>query len=329
MHEHVLKIKNCKGKELYTDSELLVDGIIDIYKKYKFSEPGLGYDVYNIEPQAVGQNLIYFDDSSPQTNQKEFVIKSENDFIKLKNIEMGKAARMPFVIDALKVFQEKTERIPPIQFCAPFSLAVALYGYEKIVTDMFTKPDTIHKLMNYITEYILIPWIEYQKKIIPEWEIALGADALASPPNLTLDLLEEFAMPYIMKIKEACGENVGVVNWWGESYVKDLDRFLNLKYKISPVNNILRVQDPDLENIDLDNIIDFVKQKNMNLTFGIGAKILSSGSPKEINKRVKLYAGKGKKIDNFSLYLCNISKETPDANIFEAVNTGRKILMIK
>src|SRR6056297_2723170 len=119
MHEHVMKIKNCQGKELYTNSALLVDGIIEIYKKYNFSEPGLGYDVYNIEAEAAGQDLIFFKDSSPQTNQKDFLINDEKDFDKLKNIKMGKSGRMPFVINALKYFQKKYKKVPPLQFCAP------------------------------------------------------------------------------------------------------------------------------------------------------------------------------------------------------------------
>jgi len=328
MHEHVLKIKQSEGRELYTNSELLVDGIIEIYKKYNFSEPGLGYDVYNIEAQAAGQELIYFKDSSPQTNQKDFLIKSEDDYEKLKKVNIGESGRMPFVINALQRFKDKFKKTPPLQFCAPFSLAVALYGYEKLVTEMYTSPKKIHKLMEMITEYLLIPWIEYQKEIITDWEIALGADALASPPNLTLDLLEEFVLPYILRLKKACGQNVGVVNWWGESFVNDLDRFLELKHKASPNNGLLRVQDPDLEKIDLEYITEFVKSKDMDLTFGIGAKILSSGNEHDIEKRVVEYAKEGKKIDKFSLYLCNISKDTPEENIYTAVETARKVLKI-
>src|SRR6056297_1651044 len=102
MHEHVMKIKSCEGKELYTNSKLLVEGIIEIYKKYNFSDPGLGYDVYNIEAEASGQDLIFFKDSSPQTSQKSYLINSEKDFIKLQNTKIGKSGRMNFVNEALE-----------------------------------------------------------------------------------------------------------------------------------------------------------------------------------------------------------------------------------
>lgn len=324
-----MKIKNCEGKELYTNSKLLVDGVIDIYKKYNFSDPGLGYDVYNIEAEACGQDLIYFEDSSPQTSQKEFIIKTKDDLDKLKGLQMSKDGRMPFVINALKIYQKQYGSTPPLQFCAPFSLAVAIYGYEKLVTDMYMKPDFIHKLMKTITEEVLIPWINHQKSVIPNWKVALGADALASPPNLTLDLLEEFVVPYILKLKNECGNSVGVVNWWGESYVKDIDRFLALKHKVSPDKSILRVQDPDLEDTNLKFIADFASSKNMSLTFGIGAKILSNGAVEDINRRVKNYIKKGNEVENFTLYLCNISKDTPAKNIHEAVNTARKLINAK
>ncbi len=329
MHEHVMKIKQYEGEELYTNSRLLVEGVIEIYKKYNFSDPGLGYDVYNIEAEASGQDLIFFKDSSPQTSQKKFIIKDKSDFEKLKHIEMGKDGRMSFVTDALKIYKEKYGSTPPLQFCAPFSLAVAIYGYEKLVTDMYTKPDFIHELMNIITKNIIIPWIDYQKSIIPNWEVALGADALASPPNLTLDLLEEFVVPYLLKIKDKCGDKVGVVNWWGESYVKDMDRFLALKHKVSPNNSILRVQDPDLEDIDLKMITNFAQKNKMDLTFGIGAKILSSGSVEDIEERVEKYVTHGSEVDNFTLYLCNISKDTPAKNIYAAINTARSLIDAK
>lgn len=321
MHEHVLKIKNIDGKILYTNSKILVEGILDIYNKYGFSEPGLGYDIYNIEAEAAGQEVIFFKDSSPQTSQKKFLINSIKDYNKLKNIKIVKDGRMNFVVNTLKEFKEATHKTPPLQFCAPFSLAVALYGYERLVIDMYTKPKEVHELMNIITENILIPWIEYQKDIIPDWKIAL-----ALPPNLTLDLIEEFVLPYIIKLKNSCGKNVGVVNWWGESYVKDLDRFLDLKLKASPDKKILRVQDPDLEKIDLTKITDFVLKNDMDLTFGIGAKLLNGGKPNQIIERVKKYATEGMKINNFSLYLCNISKDTPEDNIYSVVNAVRELI---
>ncbi|MGM0445422.1 MAG: uroporphyrinogen decarboxylase family protein [Bacillota bacterium] len=328
MHEHVLKIKDIEGKKLYTNSKILVEGIVDIFNKYGFSEPGLGYDVYNIEAEAAGQEVIFFKDSSPQTSQKKFLINSTDDFDKLKNINIGIGGRMNFVINALKEFKRVTSKTPPLQFCAPFSLAVALYGYERLVTDMYTKPEVVHILMNIITEDILTPWIEYQKEIVPDWKVALGADALASPPNLTLDLLEEFVLPYVIKLKDNCGDNVGVVNWWGESHIKDLDRFLDLKMKASPNNKILRVQDPDLEKIDLTKITDFVLKNDMDLTFGIGAKLLSGGKVEKIKERAIKYTRKGIRVKNFTLYLCNISKDTPEDNIFSAVNTAREVMKI-
>jgi uroporphyrinogen-III decarboxylase len=64
----------------------------------------------------------------------------------------------------------------------------------------------------------------------------------------------------------------------------------------------------------------------MDLTFGIGAKLLSGGKPNQIIERVKKYATEGMKINNFSLYLCNISKDTPEDNIYSAVNAVRELI---
>mgnify|MGYP006288662917 FL=1 len=76
------------------------------------------------------------------------------------------------------------------------------------------------------------------------------------------------------------------------------------------------------------SIVDFVNDNDMSLTFGVGAKILSSGSIDQVKKRVRKYAEHGKEVKNFSLYLCNISKDTPTNNIFAAVKEGQKVLNI-
>ena len=324
MHGKASAISGYDADKFYSDPQKLVEGIISVYELYDFNIPILGYDVYNIEAEAIGQEVIYSKNSSPQLNIKNKIIKGIEDFSKIKlsdNIEDN--GRFSFVIKSVQEFIDKTGYVPYLQFTAPFSLASQLYGLENLIFDMMQKPDFVHEFMKILNREILIPWINYQKHKFPDSKAVLGADAFASPPNLTLSMLKEFVLPYIEDLKEKCGENVGVVNWWGDSYFKDPIEFYNLKKKVSPNESLIRIQDPDLNKLELDKIINYVNKNNLSLTLGLGAQVLSNGNKDEITKRIDKYILAGKKVEDFNLYFCSIGSDTTDDIIKYAIKRAR------
>jgi len=326
MHEHAIKVTGLSGKEIYTNPKKLVNGIISVYKKYNFNYPVLGYDVYNIEAEALGQEINFIKTGAPQLNHNNNLIKSKNDFkkINIRNIDQKKA-RLSYVIEATKIYTDKTGITPPLQFTAPFSLAAQLYGIEKLLMKIMTDPGFAEELFSRVTNDVIIPWIKFQKEKFPKAKLVLGADALTSPPNLSICLIEKFVVPYIKKIKNICGPEVGIVNWWGDSYFKNPKRFFQLKQSVSPNNKILRIQDPDLAKLNIDKVVNYSIKNNMSLTFGFGASFLTQANLDSIKARASEYVEKGKKAKNFTLYLCNISKDTPEEKIYQVINSARNL----
>ena len=59
MHEFAMAWSGTRGNKFYTDANALVTGIVKTAEDFDFDVPGLGYDVYNIEAEALGQKLVF------------------------------------------------------------------------------------------------------------------------------------------------------------------------------------------------------------------------------------------------------------------------------
>lgn len=202
------------------------------------------------------------------------------------------------------------------------SLAILLMGYEKLVMAIYTNPDFVHKLLTVLTEEVIAPYINAVFKKIKDCPATDGSDALSSLPFLTQNMLENFSVPYILRLKELCGERVVVRNWWGDSFSKDIEAFWDIKMKIG--NQVLEVQDPDLFKVGAKKVMTYVRKKGCPVIFGVDQKLLTFGSPEEIKIRVKNYIKIGGTKRKLVIYLCNINFATPVENINAAISAVKE-----
>lgn len=319
IHEYAMTSSGIHGKEFYRNGKILVGTIMDVAQKYGLDDPHIGYDTYNIEAEAMGMKVKYFENKVPALVGEPLVNKKKD----LKNLtppNPGIDGRMPFVLEVLKEYQ-KLDLVPKlhpsISFTAPFTLACQLRGIENFLMDILRDRDFAHDLLSFVTEKVLSPWIEVMKEVSRlDKPIFGGADALASPPNLALEGLKEFALSYILKLREHYGNLVTVQNWWGESYV-DPQALLRLKLKVSP--RIILGQDPDVEKLGPELYKEFAKKHSVALSLGIGPGFIMKASKQEVEQRIKQYIKKGRGVDKLFLYLCNVGTDTPSRNLEAAV----------
>ncbi len=322
MHEFAMVWCGTRGRTFYTDANALVTAIIKTAEDFDFDVPGLGYDVYNIETEALGQELIFSERQAPVVNSALRLLKEKKDFLSLKPPLSGSSGRMPFVLNTLRLYQERTGIPPTIQFCAPFSLAVLLRGYENFIYDVYEDKRFAHDLLAFLTEEVIAPWINVQKDEFPESAIAIGADALCSPPMVNTTLIKNFSIPYILKLRELCRVPVAVINWWGESRVKNPVELLTLKLKVA--SGLIRAQDPDVATLGPEIFKEFAVKNNVALELGVGDVILNRGTEEEIRDRIKHYIHKASQGGKCILYLSSLNADTPPENIQIAVNAIRK-----
>ena len=106
--------------------------------------------------------------------------------------------------------------------------------------DIYRRPDFARGLFEALVDEVLAPWILFQKDRFPDATSINGADATASIPILNLNILEEWVVPYILRLREICGPQVYVPNWVGEQYLKDSAQLLKLKLPKKSMERVKR-----------------------------------------------------------------------------------------
>jgi uroporphyrinogen-III decarboxylase len=339
MHEFVMKELDVNAKKFYTTPETLVTGTLEVCEKYGIDVAFLDYDVYNIEAEAIGQGIIYSDSGMPDVDRSRPLIRGRDDLKKIKTPDFDSDGRFPNVIEMCSIYKKLTGVDSGIEFTAPFSLAANVRGIERLLNDIYEDPDFVRSLFDRLTEELMVPWICHLKKTFPNAKGIAGNDATASLPIVTPTILENWVVPYILRLRELCGPEIYVPNWVGERYLKDPREMFDLKLTVCP--GFLEGQDPDVEVLGpavykeyaekhgvslilgigagflaLGKPKEIAAEKHgVSLILGIGAGFLALGKPKEIAQRVKHYVEVGGKSGRFALYLCNLGATTPPENV--------------
>jgi len=318
-HEFAMSWTGVASERFYRDATTLVDAILRTTEDFGFDVPGVSYDVYNIELEAMGHRIKFLPRTTPVPDPAESLVPQEGDLARLRAPEPGVSGRMPFVVDVQRRYRQATGVEPTIQFCAPFSLAAQARRYERFVEDVCLNPSFAHDLLGFLTEAVIAPWIRFQKEAFPGAALALGADALCSPPMTNREIIEEFSIPYILRLRELCSVPVAVVNWWGDSLFDPVEPFLELKRRVCC--GLIRAQDPDVARLGPAVFKEYADRHGLVLELGVGD--LNQGPPEEIRSRVRAYLRAAASGGRLILYLASLNAETPPEHVRAAVSAAR------
>jgi [methyl-Co(III) methanol-specific corrinoid protein]:coenzyme M methyltransferase len=217
LHEFAMNEMGAGAREFYTTPQILVPGTLEAQAKYGIDVPVLDYDVYNIEAEAIGQAIIYTDTGMPDVDRSRPLIRDRADLYKIRTPDFESDGRFRQVIEMNKLFRSLIGpgSVTTVQFCAPFSLAANIRGIEQLILDIYSAPDFARDLFDRITEELLAPWILRLQKEFPAAQSISGSDATASLPIVNLDILKNWVVPYIERLRDLCGPQVCVPNWVG------------------------------------------------------------------------------------------------------------------
>jgi 5-methyltetrahydrofolate--homocysteine methyltransferase len=327
MAEFCMKQGGHNGRRFFSDPELFVRGNLSVQQEFGCDLPDLVWDVYSVEAEALGGQMAWFDDLYPALDNTHPVIRDEKDLARIKSPDPFKAGRMPWVLEALQICRELSGYTHYIHYCAPINLAAQLVQFEKLIVAMQENPPFVHRLMTFIVEEVLAPYVNAYFKVLPDATIANGKDAVGSLPFITEDMLEEFSLPYLLKLRELCGNRPGVRcdNWWGDSFAASAEKFWETKLKVTP--QYLKIQDPDCFRVGTDRARRFADEKGCALSFGAGTLILQKGTPEQITQRVHEYmevGSRGPHGRKFFLYFCSFSAQTPAENVRIAIEAVKR-----
>ncbi len=292
------------------------------------------FDFYNIELDALGQKLIWRDRSEPDVDTSDPLIKSEEDFKRLRPPVPGRDGRMPYVLESYQRYMELMG-VPPMAYtCSPFTMAVLTRGYVNFIRDMRRNPAFAHRLMEFLSMEVTVPWID---RIVETTNasIVTMSDAWASQPNVTTEMVREFCLPYIEKIIRATNSPLRTVldtASWGERSVKDPREVLDIKMAMMVPGNAFKALRPffllvwndDYEEIGIPRVRSYAEEKEVCLLLNLRPDLIEEGPPEAIvesvRKLIKEGAGKGM----FVLLINLVPIGTPVEHVHAAVAAAKQ-----
>jgi uroporphyrinogen-III decarboxylase len=322
---HAIRVAGVDATEMLNDAELFLDTQKEIFELYKLDKLCTLYDVYNIESAVLGQKIIYFKEDFPAVDTSDPIIRDSADLKMIKDIDYKGSPRSRFVLDLIDLYQEKVKPDFKPRFCAPFSLAVNIRGFENLITDIYSNKSFVKELFKRINYDLIAPWITLQRERVgDDSRTASGQDAWTAIPNVNLEIMEEVIIPSFRELQDLMG-NLYLSMLGGARFLKDPNRFLDIQLAMNPV--LVKGLDPDTEALGPEFFRDYADKKDIDLLLGVGPNILIDGSLDEIGKRIKRYIGVGVTVkNNFILYFNDIPADiSPDKlkKIFALVKAYR------
>ena len=317
-NDHSAYLADIPTKQFFTDALVFARVQLLVTEYYRFDTPSNFWDVYNIEAEALGQKVVYLPGGIPDADRTRPLIGTPSDLDRISPPDPFKSGRMPWIHQINKIYLERTGRLDRAYFTAPFSLAVNIRGYENLMADMFERPRFVHRLFEFLCDEVLIPYIEAMRSAVDMPDLILdGRDAWASPPMITLDMMDEFVVAYTQRLRDKLGPKLITRGNWGDAKSRDLQRFFAQKLQCSP--GFLSVLDPDLFEVGPEKVQTYANRHNAFITAGVDAALLKEGPVEAIVDRIKLYIDALAREGRCMIHLNQIPAETPPEHVHAAV----------
>lgn len=317
-NDHTAYLAGVSAQRFFTDARLFAQTQLLVTEYYGFDAVSNFWDVYNIEAEALGQKVIYYDDAIPDVDRNRPLIGDFSELDSLRPIDPYKSGRMPWVREINHFFLQKTGALERVYFSAPFSIAANIRGYENLVNDMFVRPKQVHRLFEFLCDEVILPFVEVMQSESGNPNLLIdGRDAWASPPMITLDMMDEYVVSYTERLRDRLGDKVITRGNWGDARSGDVERFFSQKLKCSPGS--LSVLDPDLNEIRPERVREFGDSHDVFVTAGVDATLLKIGPVEAIIERIKHYIDVLARNERCMIHLNQIPADTPPEHIHAAV----------
>ncbi|MFX0059526.1 MAG: uroporphyrinogen decarboxylase family protein [Candidatus Hodarchaeota archaeon] len=333
MHDHPMLLAGIPAKKFYYDAKTLVETIADVAGYYQLDLFNAWGDNYNVEIEALGGKMIYGEKSMPTIDFRDPLIKEPEDLRKLKlkakEVDWYKDGRIPFALDIINYCQEYGTNMGI--FTAPFSLAVGLRSYPKLVKDMRKRPEFAHELFNFIVDDILIPYIRAQQDYC-DIIYTLGPDAWAVVPNLSVKEMKEWVLPYNLEVTEKA-KKFGVMAMCssGDYCEERLEKF-DVEVLHGCFDVMIESQGATVVSLGmgrwheypLEPVRDYTdkyreKGEKVIVSGGINARLLRDGPVEKIVGTIKRYIDTFARDYNLTIFLNNVPADTPPEHIHAAI----------
>jgi uroporphyrinogen-III decarboxylase len=198
MHDHAMVMNGLSARQYYFDPHACVTAFTALSAYYRFDVPLILIDSYNFEAEAMGAKMIYSDHAMPTLDFREPFIATYADLAKVKAPENWlDHGRVRFAWDVIK--GQKALGVQSGTWSGLFSLAVGLRTYPMLIRDMRREPAFAHELFTCLADEILPSYLKAQAEYTG-LQVSVCGDAWAAFPNLSPALMEEWLVPYQLRL---------------------------------------------------------------------------------------------------------------------------------
>ncbi len=223
IYEHAAKIIGVKPSKMAISADLITAGQIAAYELYHQDIVTVGVDIYNIEAEALGCPVLYYDDDTLPSIDGIYI----DDATDLKNLALPnplKDGRMPVILEACERISEKIGREVPVNGCivGPFTLAAMMRGYENMIIDFMDDMDFAMQQLRFASQVGLAYAAAMIKKGIG---VVLNESGVTPPmlsPELFKNMVFGFEKDLINNIKSHGLDRVALVIGGNTTPIADL-----------------------------------------------------------------------------------------------------------
>jgi len=324
IHEHAARVAGLPVRRICEDPVAHVYSQLVALLEYGHDLPCAFADCYNVEVEALGTPLRYTGDRFPEIARHLLAERGDLDALTLPDFRRD--GRMSWVLEVNRLLKELVGDVMGAYAAvtAPFSIAVNLRGYEALMMDMLEAPDFVHRLMEFCVQLAA----GFARVQLEHGAMATSIiDAWAAPPLVSLEIFDEFVLPYTSRVVGMLtppGASWGGI--WGCSAVPHW-RSLVRRVIASGSTNV-RAFGLDLEkrpDIDLAEYKALLTAHRKPMLCCVTARLLSRGTPAEIEKKVGELIAAAAPGGGFTLYGAMVPIETPPENVHAFVEAGKRL----
>jgi uroporphyrinogen decarboxylase len=177
------------------DADLLTKAVMAEYEQVRPDALVIGIDVYNVEAEAVGSEVTYFDGddiSIPAISTTDAVLKEQMPVGSLKIPDPSLDGRMPLNLEVCRRVMKELGGLVPVRgaISGPFSLAANLVGAENLFLMTLTDPQRVHEIL----DFAAVVAREFGKAILGTGCGVIIFDSQSSPDLLSPAMYREFVL---------------------------------------------------------------------------------------------------------------------------------------
>jgi uroporphyrinogen-III decarboxylase len=331
MHDHAMTLSGVPAKKFYYDAAAHVNAMVAAAAYYHLDAGRGSFDTYNIEAEAMGQRMIYSGNAMPTVDSREPLIQSTQDLLSFRTPEWRSVGRVAFALEVIRL--NASLGVNRGYFCAPFSLAVAVRSYPRLIRDMKRDPAFAHDLFTLLVDEVLPSYLRVQKDYCGV-TVGLGSDAWAAFPNLTPALLEGWVVPYTDRLSsnlQAFGASALYVG--GADYCEErVDHFdkdtlfqcMDIQTKFAGGAPVLFMGMGRWHEYPLEPMVEYLDRykkrgARATITAGVNARLLRDGPVEKIVSYVKSVIDAIGRDHDLSFWIANIPADTPPEHVHATV----------